>query len=149
MPSRPADAIIACTSLHHVADLDRVLNLAAAALVPAGVLIVVEWARKRFDEATAEWCFARLPAPGEGLHSGEEILRALHGQDFSRNPRAYLRRLLLPRPERHQRGRRVRRDRRRAHPGQPDPVPRQPPRRLTSPADTPVRASSACMQLQA
>jgi SAM-dependent methyltransferase len=107
VPSRPADAIIACTSLHHVADLDRVLNLAAAALVPAGVLIVVEWARERFDEATAEWCFARLPSPGEdrgwlndryeqwqasgqrwdayfrswadgeGLHSGEEILRAL------------------------------------------------------------------------
>jgi SAM-dependent methyltransferase len=107
LPSRPADAIIACTSLHHVADLDRVLDLAAAALVPAGVLVVVEWARERFDEATAEWCFARLPAPGEdrgwlndrheqwrasgqrwdvyfrswadgeGLHSGEDILRTL------------------------------------------------------------------------
>ena len=36
LPSRPADAIIACTSLHHVADLGRVLDLAAAALVPAG-----------------------------------------------------------------------------------------------------------------
>ena len=39
-----------------------------------------------------------------------------------RDPRAQLRRLLLPRPERHQRGRRARRDRRRADPGQPDPV---------------------------
>ena len=107
LPSRPADAIIACTSLHHVADLGRVLDLAAVALVPAGVLVVVEWARERFDEATAEWCFARLPPPGEdrgwlndryeqwqasgrpwdaycrswaedeGLHSGQDILRAL------------------------------------------------------------------------
>jgi SAM-dependent methyltransferase len=110
LPSRPADAIIACTSLHHVADLGRVLDLAATALVPAGVLVVVEWARERFDEATAGWCFARLPAPGEergwlndryeqwqasgqrwdvyfrswadgeGLHSGEDILRALQSR---------------------------------------------------------------------
>ena len=71
---------------------------------------MVEWARERFDEATAEWCFARLPAPGEdrgwlndryeqwqasgqrwdayfrswadgeGLHSGEDILRALQAR---------------------------------------------------------------------
>jgi SAM-dependent methyltransferase len=99
LPSRPADAIIACTSLHHV-----------PALVPAGVLVVVEWARERFDEATAGWCFARLPGPGEergwlndryeqwqasgqswdvyfrswadgeGLHSGEDIMRALQAR---------------------------------------------------------------------
>ena len=110
LPSRPADAIIACTSLHHVTDLGRVLDLAAAALMPGGVLVVVEWARERFDEATAGWCFARLPAPGEdrgwlndrydqwqasgqgwdvyfqswadgeGLHSGEDILRALQAR---------------------------------------------------------------------
>jgi len=110
LPSRTADAIIACTSLHHVADLGHVLDLTATALVPAGVLVVVEWARERFDEATAGWCFARLPGPGEergwlndryeqwqasgqrwdvyfrswadgeGLHSGEDILRALQSR---------------------------------------------------------------------
>ena len=64
VPSRPAGAIIACTSLHHVTDLNRVLDLAAAALVPNGVMIVVEWAREHFDEATAGWRFARLPGPG-------------------------------------------------------------------------------------
>jgi hypothetical protein len=33
-------------------------------LVPGGVLVVVEWAWERFDEATARWCFARLtPQP--------------------------------------------------------------------------------------
>jgi SAM-dependent methyltransferase len=30
------DAIVACTSLHHVADLAAVLDLAAEALVPGG-----------------------------------------------------------------------------------------------------------------
>jgi SAM-dependent methyltransferase len=62
----PADAIVASVSLHHVADLGEVLDLAEAALVPGGVLVVVEWARERFDEATARWCFGRLPPPGDG-----------------------------------------------------------------------------------
>ncbi len=57
----PADAIVACTSLHHVADLDDVLARIEAALAPGGALIVIEWARERFDEATARWCFSRLP----------------------------------------------------------------------------------------
>lgn len=58
---RPADAIVACTSLHHVADLGAVLDMVEAALVPGGVLVIVEWARERFDVATARWCFDRLP----------------------------------------------------------------------------------------
>jgi SAM-dependent methyltransferase len=61
----PVNAIVACTSLHHVADLGEVLDLMHAALVPGGVAVVVEWARERFDEATARWCFARLPEPGD------------------------------------------------------------------------------------
>lgn len=103
---QPADALVACASLHHVNDLGTVLDLAAAALVPGGALVVVEWARERFDEATAQWCFGRLSQPGdkagwlherraewrasgrswgaycrswaeeEGLHSGQDILRA-------------------------------------------------------------------------
>jgi len=55
---------VACTSLHHVADLAEVLDLVHAALAPGGVAVVVEWARERFDEATARWCFGRLPEPG-------------------------------------------------------------------------------------
>lgn len=58
----PAGAVVACTSLHHVADLGEVLDRVGAALVPGGALVVVEWARERFDEATARWCFDRLPA---------------------------------------------------------------------------------------
>jgi len=103
----PGQAIVACVSLHHVADLGEVLNLAGAALVPGGPLVAVEWARERFDEATAQWCFDRLPPPSddhgwlqhrhddwratglpwdrycrawaeeEGLHAGQDIVREL------------------------------------------------------------------------
>jgi SAM-dependent methyltransferase len=55
----PADAVVACTSLHHVSDLDEVLDRAVGVLVPGGAALVVEWAWERFDEATARWCFAR------------------------------------------------------------------------------------------
>jgi SAM-dependent methyltransferase len=104
---QPVDAIVACTSLHHVADLGEVLDRMAAALVPGGVAVIVEWARERFDEATARWCFDRVPAladednwlqrrrdewqtsglawddychswaAGEGLHAGADIVREL------------------------------------------------------------------------
>jgi len=102
---RPADAIVASTSLHHVSDLDTVLDLAARRLAPGGLLVVVEWARERLDEVTARWCFDRLAedepgwlhrhrdnwrasgqawdayltgwAADEGLHTGDDILRAL------------------------------------------------------------------------
>jgi SAM-dependent methyltransferase len=100
-------AVVACTSLHHVADLGQVLDLTWAALAPDGVLVVVEWARERFDEATARWCFDRLPsdsgdenwlrrrreewqasglpwgdycrgwAEGERMHAGKDIVREL------------------------------------------------------------------------
>ena len=63
-PPRPADAVIACTSLHHVADLDLVLDRVAAALRPGGTVVVIEWASESFDEPTARWCFTRLPSAG-------------------------------------------------------------------------------------
>ncbi|MGH3255689.1 MAG: class I SAM-dependent methyltransferase [Streptosporangiaceae bacterium] len=103
----PVDAIVASTSLHHVVDLGVVLDQVNALLVPGGRLVIVEWAHERLDEATARWCFARLPDSGEdhswlvhrraewgesgqpwddylrswteaeGLHSGQDILAAL------------------------------------------------------------------------
>jgi SAM-dependent methyltransferase len=60
-PPQPVDCVVACTSLHHVGDLDVVLDQVATTLVPDGPVVVVEWAWERFDEATARWCFARLP----------------------------------------------------------------------------------------
>jgi len=60
----PVAAIVACTSLHHVADLREAVDRIEASLAPDGVLVVVEWARERFDETTAKWCEDRLPPPG-------------------------------------------------------------------------------------
>jgi SAM-dependent methyltransferase len=68
-PLQSVDAVVACTSLHHVADLDRVLDQIHDALPPGGRLVVVEWARERFDEPTARWCFTRL-APVAGADAG-------------------------------------------------------------------------------
>jgi SAM-dependent methyltransferase len=59
-PPQPVDCLVASLSLHHVADLDEVLDRLAALLVPGGVLVVVEWAWEQFDEATARWCFVRV-----------------------------------------------------------------------------------------
>ncbi len=56
----PVDVVVACTSLHHVADLDQIADRIRASLRPGGLVVVVEWAWERFDEASAEWCFARL-----------------------------------------------------------------------------------------
>jgi SAM-dependent methyltransferase len=114
----PVQMVVACTSLHHVADVGQVLALAEAALAADGRLVVVEWARERFDEATALWCFQHLPAPvaapgwlqqrcddwsasglswddycrawaeGEGLHTGQEIIRELEVR-FDRELLAY------------------------------------------------------------
>jgi SAM-dependent methyltransferase len=69
-PPRPLDCVVASTSLHHVADLDEVLDRVVATLVPGGTLVVVEWAWERFDEATARWCFDRLAPPEPGAEPG-------------------------------------------------------------------------------
>lgn len=62
LPPGGLGAVVACVSLHHVADLAVVLDRIEAALMPGGKVVIVEWARERFDEATARWCFDRLPA---------------------------------------------------------------------------------------
>jgi SAM-dependent methyltransferase len=112
------DAVVACTSLHHVTDLAAVFDLVHAVLVPGGVAVIVEWARERFDEATTRWCLARLPAPdgnpgwmqsrhaewrqsgkpwdaylrawarAEGLHAGQDILAQLNAR-FDSRPATY------------------------------------------------------------
>jgi hypothetical protein len=114
----PVQAVVACTSLHHVADVGEVTALAGSAMAAGGRLAVVEWARERFDEATARWCFQRLPPPqgvsswlqerhdgwpasglqwdaycqawaeGEGLHAGQDIVRELDAR-FDRLVLAY------------------------------------------------------------
>jgi SAM-dependent methyltransferase len=69
-PPWPVDCVVASLSLHHVADLDEALDRLRALLPPGGVLVVVEWAWERFDDATARWCFARLTRPAPGVEPG-------------------------------------------------------------------------------
>jgi SAM-dependent methyltransferase len=59
------DAVIASTSLHHVADAGEVIERMATSLAGLGIVIVVEWAWEAFDEPTAEWCFQRLGSDEE------------------------------------------------------------------------------------
>ena len=103
---QPVDAVVASTSLHHVAAPAAVIDRIARTLRRGGTAIVIEWAWERADEHTAQWCFARLVddeeegwlhrrrdewlasgqdwpsylhgwAEREGLHAGEVIVRAL------------------------------------------------------------------------
>jgi SAM-dependent methyltransferase len=64
------DCVVASLSLHHVGDLEEVLDRLGAVVVPGGVLVVVEWAWEQFDEATARWCFDRLAPAGSGKEPG-------------------------------------------------------------------------------
>src|SRR5829696_4740669 len=64
---QPVECVVASLSLLHVADLGEALDRLLALLAPGGVLVVVEWARERFDEATARWGFARLTPPTPGV----------------------------------------------------------------------------------
>jgi SAM-dependent methyltransferase len=66
-PFRDLDAVVASTSLHHVADPAKVIDRVASMLVRGGTVVVVEWDWNAFDEPTAEWCFQRL---GSDEHAG-------------------------------------------------------------------------------
>jgi hypothetical protein len=48
-----------------------VLDQVNALLVPAGRVVIVEWAHERFDEPTARWCFARLPEDHAQQHGDD------------------------------------------------------------------------------
>jgi SAM-dependent methyltransferase len=105
IPER-VDAVVASTSLHHVANPAEVLDRIRAVVKNGGVLVVEEWAWERFDKATATWSFERLGrgdeegwlrrrrdewlasgdewseyfknwAEQEGLHPGEQLVRLL------------------------------------------------------------------------
>ncbi len=61
------DAVVASTSLHHVADPAEVLDRVVEILAPGGRVIVIEWDWEAFDEATAEWAFGRIH-PGDSAN---------------------------------------------------------------------------------
>jgi SAM-dependent methyltransferase len=111
LPER-IDAVVACASLHHVADPVVAIDRIAETLAQGGALIVIEWDWTEFDAPTARWCFERLDADHadhwlhrlrdewvdsekawdtylrewaerEGVHAGHELLR-LFDQRFDR-----------------------------------------------------------------
>jgi SAM-dependent methyltransferase len=54
------DAVVACTSLHHVEQPAQVIARMSDVLASGGAAVVVEWAWEEFDAHTAEWSFERL-----------------------------------------------------------------------------------------
>lgn len=62
------EALVASTSLHHVANPSEVMDRISAVVRPGGIVIVVEWASERFDEPTRRWCSERLGSEESWLH---------------------------------------------------------------------------------
>jgi SAM-dependent methyltransferase len=91
LPGR-IDAVIACTSLHHLVNPAEVIDRVITTLTSDGVIVAVEWAWEAFDEQTAAWCFERLGsgqewpqymrewAEREGLHSAKKLIGLLDEQ---------------------------------------------------------------------
>jgi SAM-dependent methyltransferase len=87
-PPEPLAAIVACTSLHHVADLDAALDHVAASLAPGAPLVIIEMAWERWDEKTIRWCFDRL-APVEDLESDEATWLHRHRAAFAESGQSW------------------------------------------------------------
>lgn len=89
----PFDAVLASFSLHHVHDLDAVLDQLRGLLAPEGVLILDEFGWDLLDEQTAEQYDldpAEWRAEHDDLHGFERLRGALDArfreQDFSPGP---------------------------------------------------------------
>jgi SAM-dependent methyltransferase len=76
------DAVVASTSLHHVADPAEVISRIAGTLRNGGAVVVVEWAWEKFDQETADWCFERLPTGGEGWLNRRRSEWLVSGRDW-------------------------------------------------------------------
>ena len=70
-PTSGLDAVVSVQALHHLADLDAAFEGVDRMLTHDAVLVIVEWAWERIDEATARWLFARVPAEANSDWAGE------------------------------------------------------------------------------
>lgn len=70
-PPSGIDVVVSVQALHHLADLDAAVERIDRMLTPDAVLVIVEWAWERIDEATARWLFARVPAEANSGWAGE------------------------------------------------------------------------------
>ena len=58
----PFDAVVASLSLHHIEDVGAAVDKIAGLLPPGGLLVLNEWDRERFRDATARWYFHQRQA---------------------------------------------------------------------------------------
>jgi SAM-dependent methyltransferase len=70
-PSSALDAVVSVQALHHLGNLNAALEHLDRMLRHDAVLVIVEWAWERIDEATARWLFARAQAGAESGWAGE------------------------------------------------------------------------------
>lgn len=70
-PPSGIDVVVSVQALHHLADLDAAVERIDRMLTPDAVLVIVEWAWERLDEATARWLFARVPPEADSGWAGE------------------------------------------------------------------------------
>jgi SAM-dependent methyltransferase len=78
--AEPFDAVVACLSLHHVADLAVALDKVADLLSSEGRLVIDDFGWERLDEASAERVgipFAEWREEHEHLHTAEAMLGVL------------------------------------------------------------------------
>jgi SAM-dependent methyltransferase len=61
-PPSGLDVVVSVQALHHLPNLDAAFERVDRMLTRHGVLVIVEWAWERIDEATARWLFAQVPA---------------------------------------------------------------------------------------
>jgi SAM-dependent methyltransferase len=73
-PASTFDTAVSVQALHHLADLDAAFAWAHRMLSPGAIVVIVEWAWERIDEATARWLFGQVPTAAESDWAG-----VLHG----------------------------------------------------------------------
>ncbi len=70
-PPSGIDVVVSVQALHHLTDLDAAVERIDRMLTPDAVVVIVEWAWERIDEATARWLFDRVPADANSGWAGE------------------------------------------------------------------------------
>jgi SAM-dependent methyltransferase len=70
-PSSGIDAVVSVQAMHHLSDLDAAVDRIDRMLTSDALVVIVEWAWERIDEATARWLFARVPAEANSGWAGQ------------------------------------------------------------------------------
>jgi SAM-dependent methyltransferase len=101
----PYDAVVFTSSLHHIHDLERAMELTRALLLPGGMIVADEFDLDAPDDATCRWNYARTDEEGglerwrrdheheHPLHTGAQMLDGIRTRfeltDLWRGPYLY------------------------------------------------------------